>query len=385
MPFYQKRGRFPRKRHTVFPKDDGSLHYEELIGNRGFQGPSSLLYRLERPTQLLSTEFLGSVAPVAVGPSALRPHHFRLGAVPEGGDPVQDRTPILFNTEVTVSLAAPVASAESFYRNGQADELLYVAQGQGTLTSPLGDLAFGPGDYVLIPRGIVHRVELDEGPHRILVVEGAAPIDIPRRYRNPSGQFLEGAPYSERDFRAPSQLRTHEETGEFAILTKRDNGLTRHVVRAHPYDVVGWDGCYYPYAFNINDFEPIVGRIHQPPPVHQTFHADGFVVCSFVPRLFDFDPNAIPAPYNHSNAQSEEILFYASEEFMSRKGIEFASVTWHPDGMPHGPHPGTMEASVGAKRTDEIAVMVDTFRPLAVTTAAMAFDDPDYPRSWLES
>jgi len=385
MPFYQQRGRIPRKRHTAFRREDGkSIYYEELIGNEGFRGPSSLLYRLHRPTRLESAERVLDLSWESAAEGTLRPHHFRLGRLPAAGDPVRGRVPVGFNHDVAVSFSHPEREAEGYYRNGQGDELLYVFEGSGVLESAFGTLAFGPGDYLVVPRGIVHRLRLTGTGHRFLVVEGSAPIRIPRRYRGEGGQLLEGAPYSERDIRTPEFTEPREETGHFEILTKMRNALTRHVVQGHPLDVVGWDGTYYPWAFNIRDFEPIVGRIHQPPPVHQTFQSQGFVVCSFVPRLFDFDPDAVPAPYHHSNAQSEELLFYASEEFMSRKGIEFASMTYHPDGMPHGPHPGTAEASIGAKRTDELAVMVDTFRPLHLARAVLEVDDPDYVRSWLE-
>jgi homogentisate 1,2-dioxygenase len=384
MPHYQRRGKLPRKRHIVFKRPSGDLLYEELIGNMGFRGPSSLLYRIHRPTQLLSAETVADLSPVPHEDRTLRPHHFRLGRLPRHGDPVFGRVPVVYNPEVVVSLLRPEKPAEGYYRNATADELVYVAEGSGTLESVFGDLEYGAGDYVLIPRGIVHRWAPGGGEQRFLMVEGTAPIGIPARYTSPGGQLLEGAPFSERDIRTPGELRTHEGTGEFTVHTKREGVVTRHVQRSHPFDAVGWDGCYYPWALNIRDFEPIVGRIHQPPPVHQTFHADGFVVCSFVPRLFDFDPEAIPAPYNHSNAQSEELLFYATEEFMSRKGIEFASMTFHPDGMPHGPQPGLMEKSIGAKATEELAVMVDTFRPLRVAATAMPVDDPEYPRSWLE-
>lgn len=384
MPVYQQRGTIPPKRHTAFRNPEGGIYYEELMGNKGFSGASSLLYRIHRPTQLLRYEAVKELDWKPAGERALRPHHFRLGRLGAGGDVFLDRIPILYNRDVALLFSRPGAVGEGFYRNSQADELLYVLEGRGVLESPFGDLAFGPGDYLQVPRGVVHRYELEGGGHRFLVIESATPIRIPARYRNENGQMKEGAPFTERDIRTPGRLRTVDETGEFPILTKQRNAITRHVVRAHPFDVVGWDGTYYPFAFNIHDFEPIVGRIHQPPPVHQTFEGTGFVVCSFVPRLFDFDPQAVPAPYNHSNVQSEEVLFYAEGEFMSRKGMETASMTYHPDGMPHGPQPGKAEASIGARETNEVAVMLDAFRPLTVAGAVMEVDDPDYPTSWLE-
>ncbi len=383
MPFYQRRGKLPPKRHTAFPNPQGGIYYEELMGNRGFKGASSLLYRLRRPTQLLAFETVKELRWDGAGERALRPHHFRLNGIPAGGDPFLDRTPVVMNPDVAFTLVRPTETYEGFYRNSQGDELLYVASGSGVLESPFGELPFGEGDYVQVPRGMVHRYRW-EGEPFLMVLESASPVRIPRRYRNENGQMLEGAPFSERDLRTPAEPTPVDAEGEFAILTKQRNVITRHVVAAHPFDVVGWDGTYYPFAFNIRDFEPIVGRIHQPPPVHQTFEGEGFVVCSFVPRLFDFDPHAVPAPYNHSNVQSEEVLFYVGGEFMSRKGMEFASLTYHPDGMPHGPQPGKTEASIGARETNEVAVMMDTFRPLTVARAAMEYDDPDYPRSWLE-
>jgi len=384
MPYYQRRGTLPPKRHTVLPKGDGGIHYEELIGNEGFTGASSLLYRLRRPTQVKTAELDRQMTWEWVASSTLVPRHFRLAELPAGGNLVQDRTPFLFNADVALSVARPAETGTGFYRNGQGDEIVYVARGSGVLECAQGNLRFGEGDYLIIPRGLVHRYDLVPGDPFFLVAESRGVVKVPKRYRNDYGQLVEGAPYAERDIRAPQDLVVHDETGEFPVLTKMNNALTRHVLAAHPFDVVGWDGAYYPWAFNIRDFEPIVGRIHQPPPVHQTFQGDGFVVCSFVPRLYDFDPHAIPAPYSHSNAQSDEVLFYANEEFMSRKGIVFGSVTHHPDGMPHGPQPGKAEESIGKTRTNELAVMVDTFRPLRVAKAAVRFEDPGYTRSWLE-
>ncbi len=384
MPFYQRRGRLPRKRHTVLRRDDGSLVYEELIGNESFQGGSSLLYHLHRPTRVARTERVRELNWAPAEDRTLRPHHFRLAGLPRQGDPVLNRIPVLFNEDVALSAVRPDRVEEGFFRNGQGDEVIFVAKGEGALESGFGDLEFAAGDYLVVPRGIVHRYRLTGDDHLFLCVESASPVKIPARYRNSNGQFLEGAPFSERDIRLPGELRTHDETGRFSVFTKQRNMVTRHEVLAHPFDLVGWDGTYYPWAFNIRDFEPVVGRIHQPPPVHQTFEGEGFVVCSFVPRLFDFDSEAVPAPYHHTNVGSEEILFYAAGEFMSRKGVEFASVTYHPNGMPHGPQPGKTEASIGAKETNEVAVMVDTFRPLTVARAALAVDDETYPSSWLE-
>jgi homogentisate 1,2-dioxygenase len=383
MPGYLQRGKVPRKRHIAFRRENGGIYYEELIGNQGFRGPSTLMYRIHRPTEVSKFELVRELKWDVQSDPTLHPYHFRLGRLGAKGDPVLDRVPVLMNHDVAMTFSRPERSATAFYRNGQGDELVYVLEGEGRLESALGSLAFAPGDYLVIPRGLVHRLALSGSGHRLVIFESTGPVRVPARYRNENGQMVEGAPYSERDMRFPERLETHDETGEFEIQTKMRDAITRHVVKGHPFDVVGWDGTYYPWAFNIRDFEPVVGAIHQPPPVHQTFEGIGFVICSFVPRLFDFYPDAVPAPYNHSNAQSEEVLFYASAEFMSRKGIELASVTYHPDGMPHGPQPGMAEASIGAKETNELAVMMDTFRPLHVAKAVLDVEDTDYPRSWL--
>ncbi|NNF06474.1 MAG: homogentisate 1,2-dioxygenase [Candidatus Eisenbacteria bacterium] len=384
MPFYQTRGEIPAKRHIAFKNPKGGIFFEELVGNEGFTGASSLLYHLQRPTRVTAIEHHKDLPWKAVSSTDLRPHHFRLGNLPPGGDAALDRTPFLYNHEVALSVVHPTKTTATFYRNSQADEIVYVAKGKGTLRSPYGKLAFSSGYYLVIPRGVIHSYEFASSDTFLFVVESTGVVRIPKRYRNSNGQLLEGAPYSERDIHTPVACDPVEEMGAFPVHTKMRNAITVHTLEAHPYDVVGWDGSYYPWAFDIRDFEPIVGRIHQPPPVHQTFAGDGFVVCSFVPRLYDFHPEAIPAPYHHTNAQSEELLFYASDEFMSRKGIEFGSATYHPDGMAHGPHPGKAEESIGKKSTDELAVMVDTFRPLKVCEAAMGVDDPAYPQSWLE-
>ncbi|HET9275413.1 MAG TPA: homogentisate 1,2-dioxygenase, partial [Gemmatimonadales bacterium] len=314
----------------------------------------------------------------------LRHRHFHTARLPVGGSPTLDRTPLLFNQDIAMLFARPDRADEHFYRNAQADEVVYVSEGSGVLESVYGDLPYRDGDYLVIHRGILHRYRMDPGPHRLLVFESRGYVRTPRRYRNEYGQIVEGAPYSERDFRRPTELRTYDETGEFRLIVKQYNALHEHVLDHHPFDVVGWDGMFYPWAFNIHDFEPIVGRVHQPPPVHQTFQGDGFVICSFCPRPYDFHPEAVPAPYNHSNVDSDEVLYYASSEFMSRKGIEYGSITHHPDGMPHGPHPGRAEASIGQKETNELAVMMDSFRPLHVAKPALSVEDPGYIRSWVE-
>jgi homogentisate 1,2-dioxygenase len=386
MPFYHTLGQIPRKRHTVFRRPDGGLYAEELMGHEGFIGVSSLLYHIHPPTTVKSARMIRTVRWEADEATSLRHRHFRTAHAPKGGSATLDRIPLLFNADVAMLYVEPDRSDEHFYRDSQADECVYVVEGKGVLESSFGDLPFEGGDYVVIHRNITHRWRIDRaaGPAKLLVFESRGHIRTPKRYRNEFGQLLEGSPYSERDFRVPAALTPKDEQGDFPILVKQYDAINELVLDHHPFDVVGWDGCFYPWIFNIRDFEPIVGRIHQPPPVHQTFQGDGFVICSFCPRPFDFDPNAVPAPYNHSNVDSDEVLFYASSEFMSRKGIEYGSITLHPDGLPHGPHPGRAEASIGAKATNELAVMMDSFRPLQVAKAATAFEDLEYHRSWLE-
>jgi homogentisate 1,2-dioxygenase len=384
MPIYHRLGQVPRKRHIAFRGDNGKLHPEELIGNHGFTGPASLVYHLHEPTQVKSVRRLRRLEWGVEPDRLLRHRHFRSTALTGGPSLIFDRVPVLFNHDVALSVATPGQAEEKFYRNAQGDEIVFVAEGRGQLESALGILPFGPGDYLVVPRGLIHHVRFDPGPARCLVIESAGAVRTPKRYRNEFGQLLEHSPFSERDIRRPEWVEPHDKRGDFPVVVKKDNEFVEMILAWHPYDVVGWDGYYYPWAFNIHDFEPRVGRVHLPPPVHQTFEGDGFVVCSFCPRPYDFHPEAVPAPYNHSNVMSDEVLYYASSEFMSRKGIEYGSITLHPDGLPHGPHPGRAEASVGQQRTDELAVMVDTFRPLHVSAEALAAEDRDYYRSWLE-
>jgi homogentisate 1,2-dioxygenase len=383
MPFYHHLGQVPPKRHTVFRQKNGQLHAEELAGNKGFTGPASLLYHLRPPTSVLSRRTLKEVKWTAERKRVFGHRHFRTMRLPSGASPVLDRVPMLFNADVALSIVRPRRADEFFYRNAQGDEVVYVSQGAGTLESQMGEVPFRSGDYLVIPRGILHRYRYDQKPVNLLVIESAGYVRTPRRYRNEHGQLVEHAPYCERDLRPPRELPVFDEKGKFRVVVKHENVFTELVLDHHPFDVVGWDGYYFPWAFNIHDFEPHVGRFHLPPPVHQTFDGDGFVICSFCPRPYDFDPKAIPVPYNHSNVMSDEVLYYANSEFMSRKGIEFGSVTLHPDGLPHGPQPGRVEESLGLKRTDELAVMLDTFRPLHVSKEALAIEDESYYRSWL--
>ena len=386
MPIYHTLGQVPRKRHIAFRKPGGGIYSEQLMGHEGFSGTSSLLYHVHPPTTVRSVRRMHDVVYEAEEGIPLQHRHWLTARAPRGGSATLDRVPLLFNADVAMLHVEPDLNDSHFYRNSQGDEVVYVARGRGVLETQFGDLPYREGDYVIIHRGIMHRwkMELSE-PHKLLVIESRGHVRWPKRYRNAFGQLVEGAPYSERDIRRPTELRTHDEMGDFRILVKQYDALNEYILDHHPFDVIGWDGYFYPWAFNIHDFEPIVGRVHQPPPVHQTFEGDNFVICSFCPRPYDFDPEAVPAPYSHSNVDSDEVLFYASDEFMSRKGIEFGSVTHHPDGIPHGPHPGRAEASIGQKGTTELAVMMDSFRPLKVARAARTFEDPSYHRSWIEA
>lgn len=383
MPFYFRLGEIPHKRHTQFRKSDGSLYRETVMGLEGFSGLQSISYHLQHPTRLLRAEKLAAMTPNFIDFGALRHRHFMTGDFPKGGDVISGRRIFLGNNDVLIGVSRPTESMDYYYRNGQAYEMYFVHDGTGTLRTNLGNIDFEPGDYLIIPFNVTWKMELKGNEHKFLVVESPTPIVTPKRYRNQFGQLLEHSPYCERDFRTPSNLETHDELGEFEVRVKARDQLHRHIMDHHPFNVVGWDGYLFPFAFNISDFEPITGRVHQPPPVHQTWEGHNYVVCSFVPRLFDYHPLAIPAPYNHANVQSDEVLYYVEGDFMSRKGIERGSFTLHPSGLPHGPHPGTTEASIGKARTEELAVMIDTFRPLNVTQDALEFEDEKYATSWV--
>jgi homogentisate 1,2-dioxygenase len=388
MTYYHRLGEVPHKRHTQFRKPDGSLYHEEVMGVHGFAGAQSILYHLRPPTRVERVELVERVEIAFEDPGPLRHRHLRTAGAPAGGDAVSGRVPLLVNADVTLAVVRPTESMSYWYRFAHGDEVIYVHEGTGVLETQFGTLRYRPGDYLVIPTGVLWRVLPQPGAsqriegQRMLVIEACGHIEPPSRYLNRLGQFLEHSPYCERDIRAPEELVTRDEEGEFEVRIKARGCVTRYVYKHHPLDVVGWDGHLWPFAFNIGDFEPITGRVHQPPPVHQTFQGPGFVVCSFVPRLFDYHPLAIPVPYNHSNVDSDEVIYYVEGDFMSRKGIERASITVHPNGIPHGPHPGTVERSLGRQRTEELAVMVDTFRPLRLTSRALAFEDPEYPSSW---
>jgi homogentisate 1,2-dioxygenase len=383
MPVYRQLGEIPSKRHKIFRKPSGELYAEELVGNMGFTGPSSLVYHAHAPTGVLALQTLKPVHWQPAEAEPVRHRHFRTQQLNCSGDAILGRKPLLFNQDVSMEIVKPAEDTSVFYRNAQGDEIVFVTEGNGFLESPFGSIAFSAGDYLLIPRGILHRYRFTSTERLLLVIESAGHVRTPKRYRNEFGQLTEASPYGERDIRGPQNLETHDEKGEFKVVVKKANVFTEMLLAYHPFDVIGWDGFYYPWAISIHNFEPRVGRFHLPPPTHQTFEGDGFVVCSFCPRPYDFDPEAVPAPYSHSNVMSDEVLYYANSEFMSRKGIEYGSVTLHPDGLPHGPQPGRTEASIGQKATNELAVMVDTFRGLRVSREATEIEDRNYYLSWL--
>ncbi|MBI4595218.1 MAG: homogentisate 1,2-dioxygenase [Candidatus Tectomicrobia bacterium] len=383
MPFYHHLGQLPHKRHTQFRKPDGSLYREEVMGLEGFSGIQSILYHHYLPTRMKFAETVSSEKIQFAEYGPLRNRAFKTKDIPKGKDAVSSRMVLMGNNDVTLGISRPTQSMTYFYRNGQAYEVWFTHEGSGKLRTQFGNLDFGPGDYIVIPYGTTWMMEV-RGEGRFLVIEAPSEIEPPNRYRNKYGQLLEHSPYSERDLRVPLELDPHDELGQFEIRVKARGEITRQLVDHHPFDVVGWDGYLYPWIFSIHDFEPITGRVHQPPPVHQTFQGRNFVVCSFVPRLFDYHPLAIPSPYNHSNVNSDEVIYYVEGKFMSRAGIDRFDWTLHPAGMQHGPQPGMTEASIGKERTEELAVMVDTFHPLQITYAALEFEKLDYPHSWVE-
>ncbi len=383
MPMYHSLGEIPSKKHTVFKKPDGSMYWEELFSTLGFSGVYSTLHRLNPPTQVraVSEQPFQLFEPWPEAPK--QPLHFFTHHAKPGGDIVSGRRCFLYNGEVALSTAVFDQLDDRFYRNARADEILFVHEGGGELHSEYGVLDIRQGDYLVIPRGVMYRLEKTPARNRFLIVESYGPVETPRRYRNEFGQLLEHAPFHERDIRRPAYREPVDQREPAQLLVKSGERLFQYQLARHPFDVVGWDGFLYPYAFNIRDFNPIVGKIHQPPPVHQVFQSRGFVLCNFVPRLFDFHPEAIPAPYFHQNVDSDEVLYYVEGDFMSRKGIEPGSITLHPGDAPHGPQPGKIEASVGKKDCYEYAVMVDTFQPLNATTLVRDTMDRDYLRSWL--
>ena len=384
MPRYHSLGKIPPKRHTQFRKPDGSLYSEQLFGTIGFDGMYTNSYHVHRPTMVKAINNQYSVAPTIAKQNNIQSYRFRGFQIAPKNDYLESRKAVLTNSDCTIILAAPKNSVtDYFYKNTDSDELLFVHKGSGKLRTHLGNLDFKYGDYLLIPRGIIYQIDFDTQDNRLFIVESRSPIYTPKRYRNWFGQHLEHSPFCERDIRVPYELETNDEKGDFLIKVKKNDEIIEMVYASHPFDVVGYDGYNYPYAFSIHDFEPITGRIHQPPPVHQTFETDAFVVCSFCPRLYDYHPLSIPAPYNHSNIDSDEVLYYVDGDFMSRNDIDAGHISLHPAGIPHGPHPGAAERSIGKKGSDELAVMVDTFKPLMVTQEAMEIADEDYYKSWL--
>ncbi len=385
MPHYYKLGEIPPKRHTQFRKPDGALYSEQLFSTEGFSSDSSLLYHAHPPTVIINTEEPYDVMPTIAEEKMLKHRSFEGFKIQPEKDFVQSRKSVLVNNDCHIVLAAPQESTLSyFYKNADADEMIFVHEGSGKLLTQYGELLFGYGDYVMIPRGTIYQIHFNNSNNRLFIVESFSPIRYPKKYLSKYGQLLEHSPYCERDICTPQNLTTRDEGGDFVIKTKKRGRMYHIHYGFHPFDVVGWDGNCYPYTFSIHDFEPITGRLHQPPPVHQTFEANNFVVCSFVPRLFDYHPQSIPAPYNHSNIDSDEVIYYVDGDFMSRKNVTRGMITLHPGGIPHGPHPGAVEKSIGAKETKELAVMVDTFHPLQLTVEALNLENPNYIMSWSE-
>ncbi len=385
MPIYHKLGKFPDKRHVTFKKDDGSYYYEQLFGTEGFHGMASLLYHEHRPTQVKEILSSTDVTPKVAIQKNMRSLRLKGFDVNPADDFLKSRTALLINNDVYLGVAAPTkGTGDYFYKNADADELIFIHKGTGTLRTMLGNIPFEYGDYLVIPRGMIYKIDFDTKENRLLYLESFSPIYTPKRYRNNFGQLLEHSPFCERDLKLPSDLETNDAKGDFLVKIKKQGTLHEFIYATHPFDVVGWDGYNFPYGFSIHNFEPITGRIHQPPPVHQTFEAHNFVVCSFCPRLYDYHPQSVPAPYNHSNIDSDEVLYYVDGDFMSRNDIAQGHISLHPAGIPHGPHPGAMERSIGKEKTDELAVMVDTFKPLMVTEEAMMIDDGKYYKSWIE-
>ncbi len=385
MPHYHSLGKIPHKRHTQFRKPDGGLYSEQLFSTEGFSDDYSLLYHCHPPTQIIKTEPQQDVSPKIAEEKMLKHRCFEGFHVKPAADFLESRIPVLVNGDCHIVLAAPQKSMEDyFYKNADGDELIFVHEGSGKVKTLYGELPFSYGDYIMLPRGTIYQISFDTPENRLFIVESFTPLRFPKRYMSRFGQLMEHSPYCERDIRKPVNLQTFDQKGDFLIRAKKKGMLYGLHYGTHPFDVVGWDGCCYPFIFSIHDFEPITGRVHQPPPVHQTFETNAFVVCSFVPRLFDYHPQAIPAPYNHSNIDSDEVIYYVDGDFMSRKNVTRGMITLHPAGIPHGPHPGAVEKSIGARETKELAVMVDTFRPLQLTEAALGLENRDYIMSWAE-
>lgn len=383
MPFYHRIGNIPEKRHTTFYKTNGQLYYEQLMGTKGFSGIQSILYHNNPPTQVSEVKKFANINMEYIDSEVLQHQHFLTFNLPAGGDPILGRQYLMGNNDLIIGVCRPIEKMNYYYRNSEGDEVIFIHEGEGELQTIFGTLVYRPGDYLVIPIGTTYRIEPKDETTRFLIIESQNEIVPPKRYRNEHGQLLEHSPFCERDIRIPERLETNIESGSFEVRVKQNKTLYSYFFDFHPLDVVGWDGYLYPYALSIHDFEPITGRLHQPPPVHQTFAGQNFVICSFVPRLYDYHPNAVPAPYFHSNVESDEVLYYVDKNFMSRKGVTEGSLTLHPMGIPHGPHPGKIEDSIGKKETKELAVMIDTFKPLMITRHALTVEDKGYMSSWL--
>ncbi len=386
MPIYKQVGTIPEKRHTVFRQPNGNLYHEELFGTEGFSGMSSLVYHINPPTRVKEKGIPYYVKPEIAIEDNLQNRSYQSFNAKPANDYLESRKTLFVNDDMTIGVAAPIEGTNKyFFKNADADEMLFIHKGNGEIKTMYGNISFSYGDYIIIPRGTVYQINFETNDNRILIVESHGPIETPERYRNKYGQFLEHSPFCERDFRTPINMETHNEEGEFLIKIKKRGLIYPYIYESHPFDLVGWDGCCYPYAFSIFNFEPITGRIHMPPPIHQTFMGKNFVICSFVPRLYDYHPNAIPAPYHHSNVDSDELLYYVDGDFMSRNNIEKGQITLHPGGLPHGPHPGAIERSIGKTSTNELAVMIDPFNPVKITNEAMELEFDYYYHSWVDN
>ncbi len=384
MPFYQTLGKIPHKRHTQFRSEKGDLYHEQLFGTVGFDGMSSLLYHIHPPTLLKDITGSKDITPEIAVEKNIAMRSIKGYEVAPKDDFLESRVPVLVNSDCYIELSRPRKSMKDyFYKNADADEVIFIHKGDGILKTQLGEIPFSYGDYLVIPRGMIYQMEFKSEDNKLFIIQSFHPVYTPKRYRNWFGQLLEHSPFCERDFRPPTNLNPIDEIGDFLVKIKKQDVLYDYIYGSHPFDVVGWDGQNYPYAFSIHDFEPITGRVHLPPPIHQTFETSAMVICSFVPRLYDYHPDAIPAPYNHSNIDSDEVLYYVDGDFMSRNNIEMGQITLHPAGIVHGPHPGAYERSIGKKSTEELAVMVDTFKPLKLTKQALELETPDYYKSWI--
>jgi homogentisate 1,2-dioxygenase len=385
MPFYYRLGKIPQKRHTQFRKEDGSLYSEELISTEGFSSLYSLVYHSHPPTLVKEVEEPINAEPIAALPKNLKNRSFLTFKTKPTDDFLSSRVVMLYNKDVYITCAAPKKSmTDYFYKNADADEVIFIHEGSGVLKTLYGQIPFEYGDYLVIPRGIIYQMHFNDENNRLFITESFSPIRPPKRYLNTFGQFLEHSPYCERDLKLPQDLKTYDEKGDFKVMIKKQDLIYPYIYATHPFDAIGWDGYQYPYGFSIHNYEPITGRVHMPPPIHQTFEGHNFVICSFVPRLYDYHPLSIPAPYNHSNVDSDEVLYYVDGDFMSRKHVERGMISLHPKGIPHGPHPGTVEKSIGKTETKELAVMIDPFYPLMITQAALDCEDPHYYKSWVE-